>query len=138
MFRSKEEMALRDSICEDIKQAFERAGVGVVCQRNSGVPYSSVIAYLNYGFGGQRQALVMVADIGDCHVYMSRIYDVPAGKQGRDIDPGEMPLLFALPGTTPNFAETIVRKIREASIESSETMRTNSSRLQTRPSRSAN
>ncbi len=124
MDRSYEEMAVRDARSEEIKLAFEGAHVGVVYQRNPGMPYSSVIAYLNYGFGGQRQVIVTIEDNGDCRVFMTKLYDVPPGKKGSEIDPGEIPLLLALPGTTVNLGETIVRKVREASIESSETMPT--------------
>ena len=124
MFRSNDEIALRDSLCEEIKVAFERAGVGVVYQRDDGMPYSSVIAYLNFGFGGQRQALVKVSDNGDCNAYMSKIYSVPEGSIGRHIDPGEMPLLFTLSHPTPDLGETIIRKIRQASIDDSETIPT--------------
>src|SRR5262245_45966537 len=119
MHRSNDEMALRDSLCEEIKLAFEQAGVGVVYQRNESRPYSSIIAYLNYGFGGQRQSLVTVSDNGDSNVYMSKIYNVPPGRTGRNVDPGQMPLSFTLPHLTPDLGETIVRRVRQASIESS-------------------
>jgi hypothetical protein len=125
MFRSNDEMALRDSLCEEIKLAFEQADVGVVYQRNDSMPYSSIIAYLNYGFGGQRQALVTVSDKGDSSVYMSKIYTVPPGKTGRNVDPGQMPLSFTLPHPTPDLGKAIVRRARQASIESSETIPTN-------------
>src|SRR3954470_11685375 len=42
-------------------------------------------------------------------------YVVPKGKTGADIDVGEMPLLFALPGTTPGIGDAIVRRVREES-----------------------
>jgi hypothetical protein len=124
MFRSNDEMALRDSLCEEIKLAFERAGVGVVYQRYDSMPYSSIIAYLSYGFGGQRQALVTVSDKGDCNAYISKIYSVPEGKTGRNVDPGQMPLLFTLSHPTPDLGESIVGRVREASIDDSETMPT--------------
>ena len=124
MNRSDEKMAIRDARSEEIKRAFEQAQVGVVYRRNPGMPYSSIVAYLNYGYGGQRQVIVTVEDNGDCRVFMTKLYEVPEGKKGSDIDPGEMPLLFGLPGTTPSLGEIVVRKVREASIESSETMPT--------------
>ena len=106
MFRSNHEIALRDSLCEEIKVAFERAGVGVVYQRDDGMPYSSVIAYLNFGFGGQRQALVKVSDNGDCNAYMSKIYSVPEGSIGRHIDPGrDAIVIHALPSNARSWRD---------------------------------
>jgi hypothetical protein len=137
MARSNEEMALRDSLCDEIKRAFERAGVGVVYRRYDSMPYSSLIAYLNYGFGGQRQALVTVSDNGDINVYMSKIYNVPPGKTGRNVDPGQMPLLFTLLHPTPELGETLVRRVRQASIEDSETIPTKLFEAPNRQSRSA-
>jgi hypothetical protein len=122
MFRSDEEMAVRDAKSLEVKRAFERAQVGVIHQRNPGMPHCSVIAYLNYGFGGQRQVTVTIEDDGDCRVFMSKLYQVPEGKTGGDIDLGPVPLLFTLPGTTPEVGEAIVRRVREASVQDSESV----------------
>jgi hypothetical protein len=124
MLRSDEQMAVRDAKSLEIKQAFERAQVGVAHQRHPGMPYSSVIAYLNYGYRWQRQVMVSVEDNGDCRVFMTGLYAVPEGKTGGGIDVGSIPLLFALPGTTPDLGHAIVRRVREESVKDSESMPT--------------
>ncbi len=124
MDRYDEEMAVRDARSDEIIRAFQRAQLGVVHQRSPGMPYSSVIAYINYGFGGQRQVIVTVEDSGDCQVFLTKLYEVPVGETGRGIDVGQVPLLIAFSGTTPNLGETIVRRVRQASMESSETIPT--------------
>ncbi len=124
MLRSEEQMAIREAKSQEIKQAFERAQVGVVHHSHPGAPHSSIVAYLNHGYGWQRQVIVAVEDNGDCRVFMSRLYDVPEGKTGADIDIGTVPLLFTLPGTSPNLADVLVRQVREASVKDSETIPT--------------
>jgi hypothetical protein len=124
MLRSDEQMAVRDAKTCEIKQAFERAQVGVVHHSHPDAPHSSIVAYLSYGYGWQRQVIVTVEDNGDCRVFMSRLYEVPGGKTGADIVIGKVPLLFNLSGTTPDLGDVLVRRVREASITDSERMST--------------
>lgn len=124
MLHSDEQMVVRDAKSREIKQAFERAQVGVVYHSDPGAPHPSIIAYLNYGYGWQRQVIVTVEDNGDCRVFMSRLYEVPEGKSGADIDIGTVPLLFSLSGTTPYLGDMLVRQVREASVKDSERLPT--------------
>jgi hypothetical protein len=55
---------------------------------------------------------------------MLKMYNVPLGMIGRNVDPGQMPLLFTLSHPTPEFGETLIRRVSQASIEDSDTMPT--------------
>jgi restriction system protein len=112
MFRSDDEMADRDVACQAIKKAFDRAGVGTRHQRMTGMPYSEVAAWLNYGGRRQRRLCALVDDDGSVRVFLSRLYLVPLGKSGDDMLSGEqIPVLFRLPSTTKNLGDTIVQRV---------------------------
>jgi hypothetical protein len=120
--RSDEEMAVRDAVALEVKGALERAQLGVQYGRNPGMPYCALIAYQNYGHGWQRKILVCISDDGTCSVYMSPLYDVPKGATGERVDVGQFPFLFSLPRATPNLGEELVRRVREASVSSTESV----------------
>jgi hypothetical protein len=120
----------REAVCQEIKGAFEGAGVGAIVQNYPGMPYAWVAAYINHysgwhsrGQGWQRQALVIIPDDRDeIDVFMSGLYELPAGKRGSDVQIDQLPLLFKLPLNDPALAGEIVNRIRQASLESAETI----------------
>ncbi len=115
MFRSENQMAARDGACRAIKEAFDRAGVGTRHQRMTGMPYSEVAAWLNYGGRRQRRLSALVYDDGTVRVFLSRLYVVAVGKTGDDMLLGEqVPVLFALPITTTDLGDTIVQRVGDA------------------------
>jgi hypothetical protein len=124
VLRSEHELALRKERAAEIRAAFARAETGVEEQHFAAVPYSSVIAYINYLFRWQRRALVNTSDKGDCDVFLSKTYEVPEGKTGSDVDPGKMARIFSLPSDTADLGQTLVRLVREHSITDSETIPT--------------
>ena len=124
MFRSEDELALRREKAREIKEAFERAQVGVEEQHHSGMPHSCVIAYINYLVRSQRRALVTINDNGDCEVFLSKLYEVPPGRTGGDVHPGQLLRVFSLLAGTPDLGSTLVRQVRQHSIEDTETIPT--------------
>ena len=112
MFRSDDEMAARDKACQAIKDAFDRAGVGTRHQRMTGMPYSEVAAWLNYGARRQRRLFALIDDDGTVRVFLSPLYVVSFGKTGDDMLLGEqIPVLFVLPNTTKHLGDTIVQRV---------------------------
>ena len=124
MFRSEDELALRREKAREIREAFERAQVSVEEQHYPGMPQSCVIAYINYLVRSQRRALVTIADNGDCEVFLSKIYEVPPGKTGGDVNPGQLLRVFSLAAGTPDLGSTLVRQVRQHSIEDTESIPT--------------
>ncbi len=121
MSSTDEQMRFRESKVQEVENAFKVAGVGTHRQHFPGMPYSCVTAYINLGYGGQRQADVFIGDDALCKVFMTGIYQIPEGKTCNDLDLGEIPLLFPpMPADTPNLGETVVRRIRGAVVENSE------------------
>jgi hypothetical protein len=118
MIRSDEEMTVRDEKCREIEDAFKRAQVGTRHQRMPGMPYSGVDVWLNYGFGGQRRVIITIDDESMCRVFLSPLYGVPEGKSGDDMMLNvQIPLLFALPITSPDLGNEVVRRVREATLQ---------------------
>jgi hypothetical protein len=124
MLRSEDELAIRKEKASEIRAAFAQAKVGVEEQHFAGVPYSSVIAYINYLFRWQRRAIVNISDKGDCDVFLSKTYEVPEDRTVVDVDPGEIGRVFSLPSDTVDLGHTLVRLVRERSISDSETIPT--------------
>lgn len=117
MIRSEEQLAIRDRVCREVEEAFRRARVGTRYQRSPWDQYCYVTAYLNYGYRGQRQAIVAVADDGSCRAHVSELYDVPEGMTGSDVQLPMLPTLASLPADTPNIADAIVKAIKNATFD---------------------
>lgn len=118
MFRTHEEMAVRDATCREVSDAFGRAGVMSRHNRMPAMPCSSVVAWSPYGPSRQRRAVVTVEDGGACHVFMTAVHDVAEGCSGDDSLGGlAIGPLCALPAGTPRLGDEILRRLRAADDE---------------------
>ena len=122
--RSEDDLRVRKEKAAEIIAAFAQAAVGAEVQHFVAMPYSSVMSYINYLFRWQRQAVVTIKDDGACDVFLSKTYEVPEGKTGRDVDPGEMARIFSLESDTVDLGRELVRRVREHSTSDSETIPT--------------
>jgi hypothetical protein len=124
MYRTEDQLAHRRATAHELREAFERAQAAVEEQHFPASSFSSVIAYINYLMRWQRRVLVTINDDGNCDVFISKTYEVPEGKSGRDVDLGQMHRIFSLPSATPDLGRTLVSRVRGHAIEDSETIPT--------------
>ena len=95
------------------------AQLGTHFANNRTKSHADVVAYQNFGDGGQRRFIVRVCDDGICRVHMSKILQIPNDMHSY-VDVGELPGLFALAVSTPDIGTEVVRRARKASLEDSE------------------
>jgi hypothetical protein len=113
MYRSDEEMAVRDEKCREISDAFARAGVGVRYNRMPQMGCSSIVGWETCGPTSQRRTIVTIDDAGDCRIYLSHVCVVAAGNEGVDMLSGmAAPMLCMLPAAVQNLGAEVLRRLR--------------------------
>lgn len=108
LFRSNDEMKIRNERGQAILAGFQAKGVGTRFDPSPSTDQAWVYTYFNLPDRRQRQALVAIDDVGSCSIYLSAIYEIPEGKTTNDIKIGELPRISQIPADVQNIAEQVV------------------------------